>query len=98
MSITNTSMDCKLYGVSIIFLSSICGAPTEKQQSKPGVGVCYNNTKCGKQPPCRVNKQGGMAEIKAGCCVALLLAEPFSPWQRGAQLSFGNAAQPFFTA
>lgn len=82
---------CKLYGASIIFLSNARRAPVGKH-------ACYSRTKCSKLPPRRINKQGGIAESWPGCCVDLVLAEPFSPWQRGAQLSFGDAAQPFFTA
>lgn len=74
-----------------IFLSSACGAPIEKS-------TCYSSTKWSRQPPCSIDKQGGIAEMKTDCCVTLLLADPFSPQQRGAQLPLGNSAQPIFTA
>lgn len=45
--------------------------------------MCYIKIKCCKQSPYRINKQDGIADIKPGCYVALLLAEQFSPWQRG---------------
>lgn len=70
-------MDCKLCGRNVIFFSNSCGTPLGKY-------VCYSSTKCSKQSSCRINKQGDTAKIKAGACAVLLLAEPFSPWQREA--------------
>lgn len=96
--IINTSMGCKLCGERFIFLSSACIAPIAKQQSKPGVALCYSSTNRSKEPSCRINKQGDVAEIRPVVVLSLLFAQTLFTLAKGAQLSFGNVAQPVFNA
>lgn len=72
VAVNNTSVECRICGESAVFLPNARRAPI-------GEHVCYSSIKCRKQPPYRINKQGGIADIRPGCCVALLLAELFSP-------------------
>lgn len=76
----DTSMEYRICGKSIVSMPNSCRAPMGKH-------VCYSSIKCSKQPPHRINKQGGIADIKPGHCVPYSLQKCFHLGKGGSDIT-----------